>query len=107
MSMGMNGVDAAADVAINTIVDAGVTIFVAAGNDDYETCDKTFGFTLNSITIGSSAEGDSRSWFSNFGACNDLYAPGSNILSASHADDENYRFLSGTSMATPMAAGVG
>lgn len=107
MSLGMVGTDAAAQVAIDAVVDSGITIFVSAGNNNYETCTKTFGFTANSITVGASNEDDERARFSNFGACNDIYAPGTAILSASHADDENYRLMSGTSMATPMAAGVG
>ena len=44
-------------------------------------------------------------WYSNYGPMIDVVAPGSDIFSTVPLDD--YMMMSGTSMATPMAAGVG
>jgi subtilisin family serine protease len=64
----------------------------------------------NVVCVGASDPDDVRSSFSNFGATTvDLFAPGERIVSTyprSLGDRTGYRVLSGTSMATPHAAGA-
>ena len=59
----------------------------------------------NAISVASSASNDKKSGFSNYGATTvDITAPGSNIYST--LPFGNYGFKNGTSMASPMVAGL-
>ncbi|GAA4232372.1 hypothetical protein GCM10022254_32030 [Actinomadura meridiana] len=58
------------------------------------------------VTLGSTDEGDWVSYFSNYGRCLDLFAPGGDIVSADYESDTGSTILGGTSMATPHAAGA-
>lgn len=58
------------------------------------------------IYVGSTDSSDARSSFSNYGPGVNLWAPGSSIWSTVRTTSGSYAYLSGTSMATPMAAGV-
>jgi len=85
---------------------------VAAGNDDSDACTKTparlGGDNGESplLTIGASNVDDSKALYSNWGSCVNLWAPGTGILAARHDSDTLMTVMSGTSMATPIAAGV-
>jgi len=48
---------------------------------------------------------DERAYFSNFGKCNDIFAPGLNILSTWIGSKYATNTISGTSMASPHIAG--
>lgn len=62
--------------------DAGVTVVVAAGNDDSDACDYSPASAVKAITVGSATSSDARSSFSNHGTCVDIFAPGSAITAA-------------------------
>jgi cerevisin len=49
---------------------------------------------------------DERAYFSNFGKCNDIFAPGLNILSTWIGSEHATNTISGTSMASPHIAGL-
>jgi len=59
----------------------------------------------DAITVGSTTSNDSRSSFSNYGSCLDLFAPGSSITSAWYTSNSATNTISGTSMAAPHVAG--
>ncbi len=96
----------ALDTAVaNSIVD-GVTYAVAAGNDNVDACAVSPARVADAITVGATTSSDTRASFSNYGACLDVFAPGTAITSAWANDDSSLATLNGTSMATPHAAGV-
>lgn len=105
MSLG-GGASQATDDAVNSAVAAGITFVVAAGNDNSNACNYSPARAADAITVGSTTSSDSRSSFSNFGTCLDIYAPGSSITSAWYNSNSATNTISGTSMAAPHVAGV-
>jgi len=106
MSLGGSGADPGYTTVIDAATNAGVTVVVAAGNSNGDACNFSPAFTPNAITVGSTTSTDSRSSFSNYGTCVEIWAPGSSIVSASSSSDTGSRSLSGTSMACPHVAGA-
>jgi len=107
MSLGSYSTPYSSKVAVDAVVASGVTVFVSAGNANINSCDKSYTFIGSVIGIGASDSTDTRASFSNWGRCNAIYAPGARIVSASHTSDTGSSVKSGTSMASPLAAGVG
>jgi hypothetical protein len=103
MSLG-GGNSAALDAAVNRAIDAGITFAVAAGNSNINACSGSPNKVPAAITVASSTSADSRSSFSNWGSCIDLFAPGSGITSTWSNGGTNT--ISGTSMASPHVAGA-
>jgi len=105
MSLGGPGVQRAIGDAIDAATSAGVTVVVAAGNENDDACRYSPAFVPSAITVGSTDQRDSRSYFSNYGRCVEFWAPGSDITSAAHTSDRGSATFSGTSMACPHVAG--
>ncbi len=105
MSLG-GGFSSALDTAVKNSVEAGITYAVAAGNSSADACNYSPASTAEAITVGSTTSSDSRSSFSNYGSCVDIFAPGSGITSAWVGSNTATRTISGTSMASPHVAGA-
>lgn len=98
--------NAALDIAVQNLVASGVTAIVAAGNDNVDACTQSPARAAGVLTVGATTRTDARSPFSNWGACVDISAPGSEILSSVIASDTATELYFGTSMAAPHVAGV-
>ncbi len=105
MSLG-GGANTSLDNAVNNSINDGVSYSVAAGNDSVNACNSSPARVAAAITVGSTTSSDSRSSFSNYGSCLDIFAPGSSITSAWYTSNSATNTISGTSMASPHAAGV-
>lgn len=105
MSLG-GGADAATDEGIARMTSAGVITVVAAGNDTDNACNYSPARASSAITVGSTDKTDGLSYFSNYGSCVDILAPGSDITSAWYTSSSATNTISGTSMASPHVAGA-
>lgn len=105
MSLG-GGKSRALDQAVNAAVDSGLHFAVAAGNDNRDACNYSPAAAEKAVTVGASTLADERAYFSNFGPCVDVFAPGLNILSTWIGSKHAVNTISGTSMASPHTAGL-
>lgn len=91
--------------AVGRLASLGVMVVVAAGNEAQDASRTSPASASSAITVGASTTSDRRASWSNYGSVVDVYAPGSDILSASYQGDSYYVRMSGTSMASPGVAG--
>ena len=105
MSLG-GGKSVALNLAVNAAVDAGIHFAVAAGNDNSESCGYSPASAEKAVTVGASTLSDERAYFSNYGKCNDIFAPGLHIMSTWTGSKYATNTISGTSMASPHIAGL-
>jgi subtilisin family serine protease len=105
MSLG-GGISSALDTAVRNSIADGVTYAIAAGNSNANACNASPARVAEAITVGATTSSDVRASFSNYGTCLDIFAPGQSITSAWSTSNNATRTISGTSMATPHAAGV-
>jgi subtilisin family serine protease len=105
MSMG-GGVSATLDSAVESLVSKGITVVVAAGNSAADACTASPGRTPGALTVAASDVSDTFAYFSNYGPCVDLVAPGVGITSDWYTAETSTAALSGTSMAAPHVAGL-
>jgi len=94
------------DAAVRNSIASGVTYTVAAGNDGLQAGLYSPADVKEAITVGATDRNDARAAFSNIGPAVDLFAPGVAITSASYTSDTAKATFSGTSMASPHAAGA-
>jgi len=82
----------------------GITV-VSARNGDTDACTQSPACFGDAITVGAYDSTHTRSSFSNYGKCVDAWGPGTDIRS-SIGVDKQYGLMSGTSMASPIIAGM-
>jgi aqualysin 1 len=106
MSLGDPQGDVAIDAAVSNAINSGLFFSVSAGNSNGDACNGSPARLPIAFTVGATNDTDGRAWFSNFGSCVDLFAPGDDILSAWASSDTATFVDLGTSMAAPLAAGA-
>jgi len=105
MSLGGSFSQAVND-AVTRLTNAGVSLSVAAGNENQDACNTSPASAPSAITVGATTNTDARASFSNWGTCVDVFAPGNNITSAWYSSTTATNTISGTSMASPHVTGV-
>lgn len=100
------GLSVAMNEAVNkAVVDFGIVVVTAAGNDSTDACTKSPSSASSAITVGSVNKFDFVSKFSNIGSCVDIYSFGENVIS-SGATTVDLAVMSGTSQSSAIVAGV-
>ncbi|CAG8531977.1 17591_t:CDS:2 [Racocetra persica] len=98
--------------AVKALTDEGVHVVVAAGNDADDACKFSPSSEPTVITVGAvevdptDKKTSKIAFFSNFGKCTDIFAPGLGVLSAGVFSKFDLSVESGTSQATPHVAGT-
>ncbi|HMS55592.1 MAG TPA: S8 family serine peptidase, partial [Fimbriimonadaceae bacterium] len=75
----------------------------AAGNDNVN---RTTGDHVDVTVVGNSTSSDGKNSSSAYGIAIDLFAPGTSIVSTYNSNNSSYVSATGTSMASPLAAGL-
>lgn len=110
MSLG-GGSSSTVDDAVTRMFNAGVPVVVAAGNGnrggrEQDACGYSPAGAADAYTVGATSSSDSKTSWSNYGPCVDIFAPGLSITAAWYTSDTATNTISGTSMASPHVAGV-
>ena len=106
------GTSTPVDDAVRGMISSGVTVVVAAGNGwgngtvGADACMFPISNVTEAITVAASNANDTRTTWTNYGACIDIFAPGDNITSAYNTSSTATDALGGTSMASPHVAGA-
>ncbi|KAJ3218365.1 hypothetical protein HDU67_005914 [Dinochytrium kinnereticum] len=106
LSLGGGGISKSLNDYVDRIVALGGVVAVAAGNANSDACANSPADSPNVLTVGALAQDDVKASFSNYGSCISLYAPGKEIQSAGIASNTAVSYESGTSQASPLAAGI-
>ena len=105
MSLG-GGKNQAVNDAVMEMINSGVFVSAAAGNDNKDACNYSPASTPAAFTVAASDKTDKKATFSNWGTCVDSYAPGVGVTSDWIGSTLSTNTISGTSMAAPHVAGV-
>ena len=109
MSIGFESTATSIDTAIKSLLAEGIVVVAASGNDGGSACGITPAGTQGTISVGASSFNDGEPYFTNFGECVDIFAPGQSIVSAwpkYEATLDTYVGETGTSMAAPHVSGA-
>ena len=91
------------DIIDYAVIDKNATVVAAAGNDGVDE-DHWPSSYPNCVSVAATTSTDAKAGFSSYGFAVDVSSPGNNILATEYND--SYGTESGTSMASPIAAGV-
>ena len=103
LSWGGTGSSTTAQNIITWASNQGCVIVAAAGNSNVNTMHYPAAYT-ECIAVAATGSSDAKASFSNYGSWVDISAPGNNIYST--LPSNQYGNMSGTSMATPLVAGL-
>ncbi|ANC76427.1 alkaline serine protease [Fictibacillus phosphorivorans] len=103
LSLGGPGSATSLQNAVNYAVSKGVVVVAAAGNEN-TSAPSYPAYYSGAIAVAATDRNDVRASFSNYGSWVDVAAPGVDI--ASTVRNGGYAYMSGTSMACPLVAGV-
>jgi thermitase len=103
MSLGGGGYSQAFQDSINSAWSAGKVVIAAAGNNGNTTVQYPAGYA-NVISVAATTSTDAKASFSTYGSWVDVAAPGASIYAT--ANGGGMTTMSGTSMATPVVAGL-
>lgn len=103
MSWGGPGSSTTAQNIVNYAVGEGCILIAAAGNDNVNTQFYPAAYN-NVVSVAATTSSNTKASFSNYGNWIDISAPGNNIYSTTVGN--TYGNKSGTSMASPMVAGL-
>lgn len=109
MSIGFESTATSVETAIKNLLAEGIVVVAASGNDGGSSCGITPAGTPGTISVGASTYNDLEPYFSNFGQCVDIFAPGQSIVSTWPkylTTTDTYAGETGTSMAAPHVAGA-
>ncbi|CAI4058573.1 hypothetical protein SUVZ_03G1040 [Saccharomyces uvarum] len=95
------------NMAVEGAIEEGIVFVAAAGNFNLDAYWASPASAENVITVGAFDDHiDTIAKFSNWGPCVNIFAPGVEIESLSHLNDNESLVLSGTSMSTPIVTGI-
>lgn len=94
----------ATDKVIANLEAIGVSVVVAAGNENADACNVSPASNVLAVSVGAITRQNTKAGFSNWGKCVTILAPGAQILST--IPGGKTKELQGTSMASPHVAGV-
>ena len=95
----------ALDDAVQKVINSGITVVVAAGNEGADVSGISPAHVPGALTVGSVDDKRKFSWFSNFGLGIDILAPGQNVISTS-PDNFGVDVMTGTSMSAAHVSGA-
>ncbi|XP_013415308.1 alkaline protease 1-like [Lingula anatina] len=92
--------------AVDDLLAAGIPAIAAAGSSNEDACYVSPASTPNTLTVGAFNEEFKKNYFSNYGPCVDIYAPGANIKVADFSGNNTYTLMDGTSIAASFVTGA-
>ena len=92
--------------AVKRLYSLGIPVIVAAGNERSDACAYSPASSPYAVTVGGTRSGDGLYVNTSYGSCVTILSPGQDILAADYTCNNCSKFLSGTSMATPIVSGV-
>src|SRR5450759_2693593 len=100
------GVLAELDTAVQNVIDAGITVVVAADFQNADACLSSPGKVPGAITVAASTSSNSEATGTSYGSCVDLYAPGQDVSIADITSPTSAATGSGTAYSAGIVAGV-